>query len=71
MRQDGGDIVLRVDALPQSLDALAQELEADGYTVPVAHSGDAALQRLDLVSPDAILLDALCPECRASRPAGD
>ena len=56
-----GDIVLLVDDLPQSLGALAQELEADGYTVLVAHSGEAALQRLDLVAPDAILLDALMP----------
>jgi DNA-binding NarL/FixJ family response regulator len=55
------DIVLLVDDMPQSLGALAQELEADGYTVLVAHSGDAALQRLDLVTPDAILLDALMP----------
>jgi DNA-binding NarL/FixJ family response regulator len=29
--------------------------------VLVAHSGEAALQRLDLVVPDAILLDALMP----------
>ena len=56
-----GDIVLLVDDLPQTLGALDQELEADGYTVLVAHSGDAALQRLDLVTPDAILLDALMP----------
>ncbi len=61
MRSAGGDIVLLVDDLPQSLGALAHELEADGYTVLVAHSGDAALQRLDLVTPDAILLDALMP----------
>ena len=47
--------------MPQSLGALAQVLEADGYTVLVAHSGEAALQRLDLVTPDAILLDALMP----------
>jgi DNA-binding NarL/FixJ family response regulator len=56
-----GDIVLLVDDMPQSLGALAQELESDGYTVLVAHSGEAALQRLDLVTPDAILLDALMP----------
>jgi DNA-binding NarL/FixJ family response regulator len=56
-----GDIVLLVDDLPQSLGALAQELEADGYTVLVAPSGEAALRRLDLVTPDAILLDALMP----------
>jgi len=55
------DIVLLVDDLPQSLGALVQELEADGYTVLVAHSGEAALQRLDLVTPDAILLDARMP----------
>ena len=32
-----------VDDLPQSLGSLAQALEAAGYTVLVAHSGDAAL----------------------------
>ena len=56
-----GEIVLLVDDMPQSLGALGLELEADGYTVLVAHSGEAALQRLDLVTPDAILLDALMP----------
>jgi DNA-binding NarL/FixJ family response regulator len=56
-----GDIVLLVDDMPQSLGALDQELEADGYTVLVAHSGEAAMQRLDLVTPDAILLDACMP----------
>jgi DNA-binding NarL/FixJ family response regulator len=56
-----GDIVLLVDDMPQSLGALDQELEADGYTVLVAHSGEAALQRLDLVTPDAVLLDARMP----------
>jgi len=56
-----GDIVLLVDDVPGSLGALVQVLEADGYTVLVAHSGEAALARLDLVTPDAILLDALMP----------
>ena len=56
-----GAVVLLVDDLPQSLGALAQELEADGYTVLVAHSGEAALERLDLVTPDAVLMDALMP----------
>ena len=56
-----GGVVLLVDDLPQSLGALAQELEADGYTVLVAHSGEAALERLDLVTPDAVLMDALMP----------
>jgi len=56
-----GDIVLLVDDMPQSLGALAQSLEAEGHTVLVAHSGEAALARLDLVAPDAILMDALMP----------
>ncbi|MEP6875588.1 MAG: response regulator transcription factor [Burkholderiales bacterium] len=61
MNRSGGDIVLVVDDVPQSLGALCVELENDGYTVLVASDGAAALQRLDLVAPDAILLDALMP----------
>lgn len=56
-----GDVVLVVDDVPQSLGALFVELETDGYTVLVASDGAAALARLDLVTPDAILLDALMP----------
>lgn len=55
------EVVLVVDDAPQSLGALCAELEAEGYTVLMAHDGEAALQRLELVSPDAILLDALMP----------
>jgi len=54
-------VVLLVDDMPQSLGPLAQALEADGTTVLIAHSGEAALARLDLVTPDAILMDALMP----------
>ena len=61
MSPASGPIVMLVDDLPQSLGALAQELDADGYTVLMAHSGDAALALLDLASPDAILMDALMP----------
>lgn len=56
-----GGIVLVVDDAPQSLGALCTELETYGYTVIVAADGTAALQRLDLVSPDAILMDAMMP----------
>jgi DNA-binding NarL/FixJ family response regulator len=56
-----GGVLLLVDDVPQSLGPLVQVLEADGYTVLVAHNGEAALARLDLVTPDAILLDALMP----------
>jgi DNA-binding NarL/FixJ family response regulator len=57
----GGDIVLVVDDVPGSLGALCLDLETDGYTVLVASDGASALARLDLVTPDAILLDALMP----------
>ena len=56
-----GDIVLVIDDMPGSLGALCSDLENDGYTVLVACDGLAALQRLDLVTPNAILLDALMP----------
>lgn len=57
----GRSIVLVVDDAPQSLGALCSELEAHGYTVLAASDGESALQRLDMVTPDAILLDALMP----------
>jgi DNA-binding NarL/FixJ family response regulator len=56
-----GDVVLVVDDVPRSLGALCIDLEAQGYTVLVASDGESALSRLDLVTPDAILLDALMP----------
>jgi len=54
-------VVLVVDDAPQSLGVLCASLEAEGYTVLVARDGESALARLDLATPDAILLDALMP----------
>lgn len=54
-------VVLVVDDAPSSLGMLCDTLEGEGYTVLVARDGDAALQRLELVVPDAILLDAVMP----------
>lgn len=54
-------VVMVVDDAPQSLGHLCSALEGDGYSVVVARDGAAALERLDLVSPDAILLDAMMP----------
>ena len=54
-------VVMLVDDAPQSLGPLCSALEGDGYAVVVARDGASALQRLDLVSPDAILLDAMMP----------
>ena len=54
-------IVLVVDDAPSSLGMLCDSLEAEGYTVLIARDGETALQRLALVVPDAILLDAVMP----------
>jgi DNA-binding NarL/FixJ family response regulator len=54
-------VVLVVDDTPSSLGMLCDTLESEGYTVLVARDGEAALQRLELVVPDAILLDAIMP----------
>ncbi|HEU4458340.1 MAG TPA: DNA-binding response regulator [Methylibium sp.] len=55
------DVVLLVDDAAHTLGALCRELESEGYTVLVAPSGEAALERLEWVGPDAILLDARMP----------
>jgi DNA-binding response OmpR family regulator/DNA-binding CsgD family transcriptional regulator len=55
------EVVLVVDDAPDTLGLLCHTLEAAGYTMLMAHDGEAALQRLDLVCPDAILLDAMMP----------
>jgi DNA-binding response OmpR family regulator len=54
-------VVLVVDDDPASLGMLCDTLEGEGYSVLVARDGDAALERLELVAPDAILLDAVMP----------
>ena len=55
------DIVLVVDDMPRSIGALCSELEDNGYTVLVAVDGASALARLDVVTPDVLLLDAQMP----------
>jgi DNA-binding NarL/FixJ family response regulator len=55
------DVVLVVDDAPDTLGLLCNTLEDAGYTMLMAHDGESALQRLDLVCPDAILLDAMMP----------
>ena len=55
------EVVLIVDDVPTSVGALVSELEAEGYAVLVASDGASALERLELVTPDAILMDALMP----------
>jgi DNA-binding NarL/FixJ family response regulator len=54
-------VVMVVDDAPQTLGLVCQSLEEDGYTVVIARDGESALARLQLVTPDVILLDALMP----------
>ncbi|TWG81136.1 LuxR family two component transcriptional regulator [Cupriavidus gilardii J11] len=57
----GGEVVLVVDDAPQTLHLLCATLGHAGYTVLVAHDGESALARLELATPDAILMDAIMP----------
>jgi DNA-binding NarL/FixJ family response regulator len=54
-------VLMVVDDAPQTLGLVCQSLEDDGYTVVIARDGESALARLQLVTPDVILLDALMP----------
>lgn len=54
-------IVLVVDDAPETLAFLCDALAQAGYLVLVARSGEEALERLRLVAPDALLLDARMP----------
>ena len=55
------DIVLIVDDVPDNLSVLHDALDESGYTVLVATSGEAALQRAHQALPDIVLLDAMMP----------
>ncbi|WP_322013150.1 response regulator [Paraburkholderia sp. J12] len=54
-------VVLIVDDTPDNLAFLSDTLQAHGYAVLVALSGDDALKRLARVTPDVVLLDAMMP----------
>ena len=54
-------VILVVDDAPSSLGVLCEALEGASYTVLIAKDGETALERLELVTPDAILLDAMMP----------
>ncbi|MES2947141.1 MAG: response regulator [Pseudomonadota bacterium] len=55
------DVVLIVDDVPDNLSVLHDALDESGYTVLIATSGAAALQRAAQAVPDIILLDAMMP----------
>jgi len=53
--------ILLVDDTPSILDSISTALQHEGYTVFIANSGSKALERLDHITPDLILLDILMP----------
>ncbi len=55
------DIVLLVDDSPEALGFLTEALEQSGFSVLIATSGQAALNIVERVTPDLILLDAVMP----------
>lgn len=55
------DRILVVDDKPDSLRFIVDTLEAEGMTALVATSGEAAIELLDHVTPDLILMDAVMP----------
>ncbi len=56
------DIVLIVDNSPQTLGFLTDALEQSGFSVLIATSGHAALNVVERITPDIILMDAIMPE---------
>ncbi len=56
-----GDVALIVDDVPENLALLSDALSEAGYSVLVATDGASALELLQRVTPDIILLDAVMP----------
>lgn len=54
--------ILVVDDAPESLRFLTRTLEAEEMTVLIAIDGQAALDLLEHVTPDLVLMDAVMPE---------
>jgi len=55
------DTVLVVDDTPETLGLLTDTLDRAGFTVLIATDGTAALELIELVTPDLVLMDALMP----------
>ncbi|MFC4314245.1 response regulator [Steroidobacter flavus] len=55
------DTVLVVDDTPETLGFLTDTLDQAGFTVLIAIDGDSALELVDQVTPDLVLMDAVMP----------
>ncbi len=55
-------LILLVDDLPQNLVFLGSVLKKEGYEISLATSGAQALEMLEVLQPDLILLDVIMPD---------
>ena len=55
------DTVLVVDDTPETLSFLTDTLDQAGFTVLIATDGDSALELVDQITPDLVLMDAVMP----------
>ena len=55
------DTVLVVDDTPDTLGFLTDTLDQAGYTVLIATDGTSALELVDQITPDLVLMDAVMP----------
>jgi len=58
---DNRPLILIVDDTPANLGILVDLLSAHDFAVSVAEDGDSALEQVEYVMPDLILLDVLMP----------
>ena len=63
--------ILICDDEPDMADFLKTALEAEGYAVETAASGDAIANKLKTATPDLILLDMGMPGLSSTTPAKD
>jgi DNA-binding response OmpR family regulator/DNA-binding CsgD family transcriptional regulator len=55
------DTILVVDDTPETLGLLTDTLDHAGFTVLIAMDGTSALELLDQITPDLVLMDAVMP----------
>src|SRR3954470_9797396 len=55
------DTLLVVDDTPETLGFLTDTLDHAGFTVLIATDGDSALDLVDQITPDLVLMDARMP----------
>jgi DNA-binding response OmpR family regulator len=56
-----GGLILVVDDDPKTAQSIRLYLEHDGFQVETVHNGRAALERLEYIEPQAIVLDVMLP----------